>query len=651
MTNVNTLINSINSNTTNHEVINMQDINKSALVSTIAAELFHNGLSPQISLRTAAAYIGAVDYLDDSELFAEMFLEGLEITTISAKMGDATTDLEDAMNGAEVVAALVAADYFTEDNEVGPRLEEICQLRTEAYKPALATDGVQRRFGYAPVVHSELFKEAVHALESTEYTVDDAMLTLALQVQAQMGGQDNDKEGYVIKGCQAMDSIKSYVSEFKGDRRGRFYQASCHGPNGQSSDRSRALMDLVGVPTDYNVKDAIKHIMAELGDMTSNIKEAAIMRNELGDVQFVIANLEAGDDALVSKPWSFVKAARIMAALKAGERPYIGMAVGLDAKCSGPQLGALLVGDQKIAAACGFTMTKLDDAYALAIVELEKVGFNGLTRSDVKKPYMGIFYGQGWNAFTSSENVTPAAWEIIHPNGVVTDEAAKRFHKAVMASFGSKMNTVRNMIKQYGKVSTGRTKHFMPDGFEVAMNYKHKQNILGETLDYETCAFDVHVRNNVEQYKFINFALNTKEVHTGDFARNGFVNMIQATDALIARLIIVHLKRLGAKHIISVHDCFRVNVTEMHLLESAIKSAYSDLFGYGKHQITQDFPMGTDVLGMYFKGANKQLVEGVQPTMVSQFTSKGTRYLQKVNGEYVNKLIAALGKGAYYFAK
>lgn len=643
-----------------HEVISMGDINKNALVSSIAAELFHNGLSPQVSLKTASAYIGATDYLDDNDMFTEMFLEGLESTSISAreltevdgKPSYVNVDLEDTIEGDKVVAALEKARFFTEEGLVGERLSELCALRTEAYKPVLASEGVARRFGYAKVKFSPLFVESMHAQEMTEYTRDDAMVALCLKVQARMGGEENDKEAYVLRGCLAMDSALAYVSEFKGDYRGRGYQAACHGPIFAASDRSRALGNLVGVPTDYNVKKAMKMIKAEMGDMTHDIKRAAAMRRELGDVDFIITNLNA-KRPLVSKPYSFVKAAWIMAELQAGKRPYIGMAFGLDAKCSGPQLGALMVGDQKIAAACGFTMEQLADAYALAIVELEKAGFHGLVRNDVKKPYMGIFYGQGWGAFTISENVSPECWEVLHPGGVVTDEAAKKFHKAIMASFGAKMNTVRNMIKQYGKVTSGRTKHFMPDGFEVAMNYKHQQNILGETMDYDTGAYDVQVYNDVDKssYKFINYAVNTKEVHEGDFARNGFVNMVQAVDALIARLIVVHLSRLGAKHIISIHDCFRVNVTEMHLLEKAIKLAYSDLFGFGRHKVTQDLPMGTDILGMYFEGANKQLVEGVQPTMASQFTSKGTRYLQKVNGEYVNNLIAALGEGAYYFAK
>ena len=645
---------------TNQEVIPMEDVNKSALVSTMAAELFHNGLSPQCSLVAAAAFIGAVDYMDDMEMFMEFFLNGLEVTEIDVKdKSGVNMESNEDWDGGAIYAALVSGRYLVSDTQMGDRLAELCELRTEAYAPALAEEGTIRRFDYAKVTHSPLFVEFIHALEDTEYTVDNNMLEIALRVQTAMGGEDNDPESYVIRGCQKMDGKKGYISEFKGDNRGRGYQAACHGPNGQSSDRSRALMDLYGVPTDYNVGIVKDNIKAEIMDMVNvpSDQVGKLMASALKDpVAFIMDNMmkkEAEQAHDCSKPWSFVKAATIWKELAKGNRPYIGMAVGLDAKCSGPQIGALMTGDQRIAAACGMTDKEMDDAYHLAIVELAKAGFDNIARNDVKKPYMGIFYGQSWGAFTDSREVNKECWIAMYGSeeAPANDDIAKRFHKAIKSSFGNKMNAVRNLIKGYGKTTKGRTKHLMPDGFEVAMNYKLQVNALGEVMDYETEAYDVHVRNNAEQYKFINFQLRTKETSEGDFARNGFVNMIQATDALIARLIVVKLKRLGAKHIISVHDCFRVNVTEMHLLKEAIKWAYMELFGANKLTTTPDLPYGTDILGMYFQGANKQLVSDEDAKMVSQFTKTGTRYLQKINGVYVKNLICTLGEGAYYFAK
>jgi len=636
-------------NTTKQLSINIQELNKSALVSTIAAEVFHQGLSPTLSLVVATAFIGAVDYLEeDFEDFMEVVIDGLTITMV--EVVNATAQPEDERNLDTIFNALRGANYITDD-AVGPRLAELANLRQEGYAPVLASEGIHdgnRRFGYAKTKYSPLFVEFIHALESCDYTVDDATMSLALQVQAKTGGEEKDDEGYVLRGCAKMDSSLAYNSEFKGDTRGRGYHASCLGPNGQSSDRSRALMNLVGVPTDYDVKTVKKHILAEIEDMTGDVRAAVAQLKELGEVDFIIANL--GDGAIVKKPWSFVKAAKIMRELQAGKRPYIGMAVGLDAKCSGPQLGSLMVGDQQIAAACGFTLTQLEDAYQLAIVELEKAGFMGLTRNGIKKAYMGVFYGQGWRAFTDTTEIGTELTQAIYQGGPVNEGRAEAFHKALSAAFGAKMVGVRQLFKSYAKKIDQRIKHFMPDGFEVAMNYKNKVNALGELMEYDTEAYDVRTRNNAETFKFINFQLKTRDVNVGDFARNGFVNMIQAVDALIARLICVHLKRLGAKHIISVHDCFRVNVTEMHLLEQAIKLAYMDLFGSRDNVATQDLPLGTDILGMYFTGANKALINKEEAMMVSQFFTSGKRRMLKVNGVAIPELINALGT-SYYFAK
>lgn len=621
----------------------MNDINKSALISTMAAEVFHHGLSPTVSLITATAFVGAMEYMEDIEDFMEALVDGLNITTLEI----VGLEYEEDLDGELIMQALADGKYLTEAG-LGPRLAELCALRTEAYMPT--TGPIERRFGYSDVNHSPLFVEAIHALEDTPYTVDEETLSLALQVQAKLG-EDEDQEGYVIRGCQKMDSELAYYSEFKGDKRGRAYQAACHGPNGQASDRSRALMDLHGVPTDYDVRSVKKLILAEIGDMVKDVKASVAELKELGEVEFVIKHLVSDE---VSKPWSFVKAAKIMRKLQAGERPYIGMAVGLDAKCSGPQLGALMVGDQEIAAACGMTLQEVEDAYQMAIRALDKAGFTGITRAGIKKAYMGVFYGQGWAAFTVTsgkesigEELTKALYGTA---GIPDDDTAKRFHKALVASFGAKMVGVRNLFKSYGNKTVGRTKHFMPDGFEVAMNYKVKVNALNEIMNWDTAKYDVRLRNNAETYKFINFQLKTLDTHEGDFARNGFVNMIQATDALVARMICVNLKRMGAKHIISVHDCFRVNVTEMHLLEAAIVKAYQDLFGGEYNNATKDLPKGTDILALYFEGANKQLIEGEEETMVSQFFDSGKRRMRKVNGVKLSTLIDSLGT-SYYFAK
>jgi hypothetical protein len=653
------------------EAVNINDVNKSAILSTVASELFQANLNPRIALITATAYVGALEYMDDEDMFIEAFVDGLEITELTVK---GTEVPDDEMNIEEILEALIQASYITltvDPSEgvlhtVGPRITELLELRTEAYAPALAMDGVERRFGYAPTKYSALFKEAIHALEDTKYTVDDNMMSIALRVLAKSG--KDDEEGYVLRGREKLDSNDAYNSEFKGDSRGRMYQAACHGPNGQASDRSRALMDLYGVKMNYDAKNALELLKHEMSDMVS-IKDKGergklVHEAHAHPVDFIIKH-EDGELG-VKKPWSFVKAAQTLVELHnhinhGAVKPYIGMAFGKDAKCSGPQLGALMVGDGDLAAACGFSLTQIEDAYHRCITYCEAAGFHGLTRDLIKKPFMGIFYGQGWMAFMNPDDLVDnmgkkagkALWVAIHGEEILGNEKrAKEFHKAVTASFGAKMISVRNAMRSYNKKIAGKVSHLLPDGFKVAMNYKLKVNILGEAVTFDTPKYDAFLRNNVESYKFINLQMNTKHVDTSDFVRNGFVNMVQGVDGLIARLIVVHLKRMGCEHIIAVHDCFRVSVHDMGLLDQAIKNAYRDLFGSLKNEATEDLPEGTDILGLYFDGINAQLLpEHFDDAIdISQFFSSGSRRLQKVRGEKLNHLISALGQ-TYYFDK
>jgi len=662
--------------TTEENNIKLGDvINVNALSSTVAATLFHVLENAQQAIMAACAICDAVELSDNlgmPEAFFGMIESVLESSsmksTLSGNGAITTTSHEVEVDMDILEAAMQETGLVTDTGEMGAKLIEMLEQRTEAYAPIEVGTKWERRFPlYAPEKGqvSPLAIESIKVLESTQFTKCRIMTPIANEVQAILG-RDNDDEAYVLDGCNKMDENKAYISEFKADRRIREYQASCHGPNGQASDRSRACQELVGVPTDYCVETVKKAIKAEVMDMV-NIpmnKVGKLMSIAAKDpVAFIVGELrKAKKDRDAAKPWSFVKAALIWIELQKGNRPYIGMAVGLDAKCSGPQLGALMSGDAEVAAACGFSVVEIEDAYHRAIRELNKAGFTGFTmknRGDIKKPFMGIFYGQSWMAYTDLAQMRKDEQDVLieelYPNGVADDETAKRFHKAITKSFGKKMVAVRNRFKDFHNKVDGRISHMMPDGSKVIMNYKVQQNILGEEVEYDTACPDVQVTTENNTYKFIKLALNTRKVNTNNFVRNGFVNMIQATDALIARLIIVHLGRLGAKHVISVHDCFRVNVTEMHLLEQAIKNAYMDLFGSRTNVKTKDLPLGTDILGMYFKGANDRvLAEEDKITPISQFMKVSkvgeVRKLLHINRVAVPELINQLGT-TYYFAK
>jgi len=108
------------------EAVNISDVNKSAILSTVASELFQANLNPRIALITATAYVGALEYMDDEDMFMEAFVDGLEITELTVK---GTEVPDDAMNIDEIVGALQASQYITDDHKVGPRITELLELR------------------------------------------------------------------------------------------------------------------------------------------------------------------------------------------------------------------------------------------------------------------------------------------------------------------------------------------------------------------------------------------------------------------------------------------------------------------------------------------------------------------------------------------
>ena len=165
--------------------------------------------------------------------------------------------------------------------------------------------------------------------------------------------------------------------------------------------------------------------------------------------------------------------------------------------------------------------------------------------------------------------------------------------------------------------------YLMADGFIVNMDYKVQYDAFGREYD-RSAAYDVTMQCGNDAYKYKQFKLGSTQTDLYNEVRTTFVNFIQATDALLARMIMVHLKRLGAQHVTGIHDCFRVNVTELPLLIEAIKRSYMDLFGSDTLEPTDDLPY-PDMLGNLFEGMNDSLKEGEEGKVLSMFSKKGFR--------------------------
>jgi len=667
---------------------NTTSMNNTAKISAMSQALYNKGLEPTQAIVLSAALIEMKEKIGHKnwERVMERTVRNIPFTI------DGNT-----YEGVEIdgwVDTLVSANLLTREEDVlsdGPYLEALYQEKERAY-PRLATEGVETRRRKLKNNNSGMIT-AIEVLEKTQYQVDEVMLKLHARVYAKLGKGKLTSEQYVIDACFKLvdEGNQACVSEFFDDHRGRMYQGDVHGGNGQSSDLARSITDLSGVSQDYDPEAARELIMEEMQDMSSFTfseirKEVEVIKscnsfNALAD--YMVDHIK-DNRSKINKVGSFVKAAGYLIKLDRGELPYIGMAFGKDAKCSGPQLAALMTSDEELAEACGFAETRVNDAY-LRVIDLLDDSWSGVTRNCIKKPFMATFYGQNWRALTISDNygrVKKSDMEftildcMLNDAGVTRDTnpemveeiiykhwdvRAMELANAIEDSFG-KVSSLRKAIKEaHGEWIKGlegeliwmpsthkATTHVMPDGVKVRMPYYKYVDIAGKIMEYGSIAPTVEMTVRGEDMKFNEITFKTKEEDLGRHGRTGFVNLVQATDGQLARFIVRNLDEEGAQHVVSVHDCFRVNIHDMlsGKLDVAIKRAYMELFGDVRDVRTEKTPRGTDIMGMYFKGVNKS--KQVPGYIHSQFES-GERVLHDFMD--MPDLINSLGVTTTYFDK
>lgn len=664
-------------------------MNNTAKISAMSQVIFNKGLQPMQAVALSAALIEMREKIGHTnwERVMTRTLRNIPIT-----IGETTYSNIEIEGWLEV---LISSNLIsrTEEGvlEDGPYLTALYAEKEKSY-PRLASEGIEIRRRKLKN-NCEGMVEAIKVLEKTQYVVDEVMLSLHMRVYAKLGKCKLTSEQYVLDACYQLVNAGNLpkVSEFFDDHRGRMYQGDVHGGNGQSSDMARSLTDLHGVGTEYDRELAEEFIMEEMLDMCSMDERGVVDEIKL------ISELESFDALAdymamhikdnrspIQKVGSFVKAAGYIIKLNRGETPYIGMAFGRDAKCSGPQLSALMTSDEALAQACGFSTVPVKDAYMRALDLLDS-SWDVVGRNCIKKPYMATFYGQNWRALTLSDNYGRTKKSDIEmtvldcmlngagvtretdPDMVVDivakhwEERAQVFAGAIEDSFGKVSSLRKAVIDAHGyweKDMNGdlvwisrtnkATTHAMPDGVKVRMPYFKMVDINGDLQEYGMIAPTVDITVRGEDMKFNMMTFKTKQVDLARHGRTGFVNLVQATDAQLARFIVRNLDDLGAQHIVSVHDCFRVNINDMidGKLIVAIKKAYMELFGTIGNDRTEMSPRGTDIMGMYFKGVNKS--RETAGYVHSQFED-GERILHDFMD--IPSLIDGLGESTYYFAK
>lgn len=678
----------------------VKTMNNTAKISAMAQVIFSKKeTTPQQSLALAGALITHKDDLglDTWEDLMAMTTYNAPIKVGGVLVAEGNTYVD---NWLEV---LISANLIAKEDDKIVAGDYLLALDAEveiAY-PRPASEGiVNRRRNLRNKVPG--MTKAISALEATTYTVDTTMVKLAMSVYSSLNALNRFKlasEQYVIDGCLKLinDGNVPVVSEFFDDKRGRLYQGDAHGPNGQSSDMARSFMELHGESQDYDCDLAREYIIAEMMDMVSLTQdelEVAIKsmpNSSIAELAAWIVAVLVDNKAPIKKVWSFVKAAGLILKLDRGLTPYIGMAFGYDAKCSGPQLAALMTADRGLAEACGFTDLNVDDAYARALSELGE-GWDILARNDIKKPFMATFYGQGYQALMLSDNygkekksdMEMVVLDCMLNTAPVTrdtdqdmvvemiwahwEESAKVLAAGVEASFGN-VSKLRDAIKlahgEWVKDASGQsswvakttdaTRHFMPDGVQVKMTYFKAVDANGVFVEYGDLAPNMEITVFDEVMLFNQMTFKTDIVDLARFGRTGFVNLIQATDGQLARRIIINLSYMGVKNIVAVHDCFRVGITAMIRgdLMKAIKISYMELFASETNVRSNTFPRGLDIVKCYFDGVNQ--VKTVQESSATQFkfnprTKVSSRVLLSVMPKFI-EMVQAVGVTTSYFSK
>jgi hypothetical protein len=243
---------------------------------------------------------------------------------------------------------------------------------------------------------------------------------------------------------------------------------------------------------------------------------------------------------------------------------------------------------------------------------------------------------------------------IVREEETEMEAQAKHFHAAITNSFG-KMKELRDAMKSAHytydeegelKVHTkGPTMHNMGDGTMVAMDYRVMTDIEGNVETMDSVMADVTIEMDGFTETFNKMAFKTEEHDLVKHGRSGFVNMIQGTDALVARHIVANMDDLGAQHVIAVHDCFRTGINDFlaGTLHTAIEQSYVTIFA----EKTEE---NGDILANYFNSVF--LAGGLNNfgPCSKMFIDTGAAKLNGF-GMDVKTIAESLQSGATYFSK
>ena len=424
---------------------------------------------------------------------------------------------------------------------------------------------------------SKLMNKAMAYLERTGFSNDVDMTAIVNIVKSQHPKLDiwKDIKGS-MNGINGMHSDAVYYSEQKGDKRGRMYHVAHAGCNPQGDDYNRSIYRLAA-------ESIVKIDSPEYVYFMNELEEAAgkdpkymateyLMRVGKSPVKALSTFLQSKS---VDSPFMYVRLARDFVKFQEHGECDVRVPMGLDAKCSGTQILAILAGNKELMKATGFTPKKVFDPYALCAIQMDMAGID---RNAMKTPYMAIQYGGGEAALIGQKDymAVMAAAGVDDPT-----EAAKLTINAVKRVLGKKIIGLQEYIAEQVAGIMLRTG-------KANVVYKH---IDGQIVDLKVCGkvkiTDGFTSIRYTQNTIISFGSQVNDtgmtVSDGvpcadEYSRTFMVNYIQGIDALIARTVASLAEDAGIEGYVSIHDCFRTSLKDTPKLKALICRAYEIIF-------------------------------------------------------------------------
>jgi|SRR5450830_141404 len=463
---------------------------------------------------------------------------------------------------------------------VSQKFYDACYVSEKTAPLTTMIDDTNRRVSQVKggkVKPSKLLDKAMRYLEATPFSADMDMTTIINLVKSQTPELAiwKDVKGS-MNGINDMEAGVDYYSEQKADKRGRMYHVAHAGTNPQGDDYNRSIYKLNVESIVTKDSEAYTFFMNELEEAAGKdpkyMSTEYLMRVGKSPVRALKTFLES---AGVDSPFMYVRLARYFVTFEETGECDVRVPMGLDAKCSGTQILAILAGNKQLLEATGFTMKKVFDPYALCAIQMDMAGID---RNAMKTPYMAIQYGGGKKALTEQKDYM----KVMFDAGIEDSEEAANI-------------TIEAVKRVLGKKIIG-LQEYMAEQVAAIMEANGKSNVVythidGQIVDLVVCGkveltatfTSIRYTQNTiisfgSQLKNTGLTVSDKAPSAEEYARTFMVNYIQGIDALIARTVAALAKDAGIEGYVSIHDCFRTALKDTPKLKALICRAYEIIF-------------------------------------------------------------------------